>query len=72
MDAITVEYARNGNATVFVYGIKRLTVEHTPDGFQSTLWNGAEPVETITTYEDDEVRDDERWTLTDKGVAALG
>ena len=72
MDAITVEYERNGDATVYVYGLKRLTLEHTPDGFECSLWRGDEVVSWVATSEDDEVREDGRWTLTDKGVAALG
>jgi hypothetical protein len=67
-EAIEIHEAPNGDVTVTVYGIKRFTVEHTPDGFECALWYGEEPVYTVTTYDEDVAVP---YALTEAGRAVL-
>lgn len=50
--ALEIHEEPNGDLTIHVYGLKRFTVEHTPDGFVCALWSDSGPDAWITTYDE--------------------
>jgi len=52
-DSIEVYTEPNGNVTIHVYGLKRFTVEHTPQGFECALWSDGGPEFWITTLDEE-------------------
>jgi len=53
MEGIEMETEPNGNVTIYVYGLKRFTVEHTPEGFECALWSDGGPEFWITTLDEE-------------------
>jgi hypothetical protein len=53
MESIEIVTEPNGDVTIHVYGLKRFTVEHTPEGFECGLWSDGGMEYWITTLDED-------------------
>jgi hypothetical protein len=53
MESIEITTEPNGDVTIHVYGLKRFTVEHTPEGFECGLWSDGGMEYWITTLDED-------------------
>jgi hypothetical protein len=53
VESIEMVTEPNGDVTIHVYGLKRFTVEHTPEGFECALWSEAGQEYWITTLDED-------------------
>lgn len=56
-DGIELYAKENGDVDIYVYNLKRFTVEHTPDGFECAIWDDNGPFEWIHTNEGDDLDD---------------
>jgi len=56
-DGIELYAKDNGDVDIYVYNLKRFTVEHNADGFECAIWDDGGPFGSIQTYEDDDLDD---------------